>query len=352
MSKCVMIVPDLHAWDKSVSSFNNYVMEVKGYFSKIRLEIIKMYNEGVEITLVIGGDFFERSFTNFREGMYWNNTMLEVRGFVERIVAVLGNHEMTYSKDNPFWHLVQNIDSEFLKNNYNLTTFSSLPIIEMVDTLELGAGTLLHMGHYGRKKITLTEEQKLKKNILVTHNDVVMPVVCEVLKRRGQDLLEKYIQYENAESWIGQFDEVYVAHMHSAYSTFMMQSERGITRINWIASLGRPNSRDVRDTDLERTIHKLWYTETGEYVTDDSFKIQLLNRVEALNLAKVEENQKAYQDRKEIKEYKRLVDSTKNPFHNLLESLTASGELEWVKDLKTALNCETPEWLIKFEQEY
>ena len=152
MSKFI-VIPEPHISYNNIEGRKDYISEIKYYLNDI-LEDIKE-NKDIKWVVFVG-DVFNRGFNDVDEYFYWIDwfteldKMLSLRGGC--IYSVIGNHELTYAKSNPFWRLTSKDDGGFnITMNWHSKVASPKglrSLIKVEDIVEMGDKTSLFFCHY------------------------------------------------------------------------------------------------------------------------------------------------------------------------------------------------------------
>lgn len=301
-----LIISDLHLYYKNLASHLDYVQEM----IDVRGEIMKIANrykeDGFEfVNLLLLGDVFHRSYSKADVAIGDNNFFVMWNQHYGECYSVVGNHELSYYKSNPFFSMVKTIDSEKLKGITNKvwTPTGLLPIIKVVDELEIADVRFL-FNHYGTQISRATADGK--KNIGLFHHDLVNSEIKQMMvNQRGHDFWSETVEFDNSGVLDG-YDYCFFGHMHQVYGTFQMDSG---TILCYLASLGRTNIQEISNDFLERNIPAVKIR--GKFMGIDDNKITLPSLEESVNISKVlqkQEDSEKRARRKFAKEYAPLDD--------------------------------------------
>ena len=330
MSK-FMVVPEPHISYTNIDGRKDYIGEIYSYMN----EIMQIINEDKDIdTVCFVGDIFNRGFNNIEEYFRWIdwftflNDVLTSRG--GKIYSVVGNHELSFSKNNPFWRLVakEHFNTDASWDNKAVMPKGLKDIINVCDVLEYSDKVSIFFCHYDRtdmcKKQVMShiEEHSDKCRICLSHNYIISNEIMRTLRDGyGRDPMTHFIEHEHIGSMglYEQFDMVFNGHMHKAYSRFTItrDNDNHKTKLFYLGSIGRTNSDEVNDTDLTRLIPVI--DDMGNL---EEHYIQLWDRQSTL----VDD----YDDNKAEKKYDNVryndivnsIVDVSNPVDDLLSSMT------------------------------
>lgn len=151
MKRAYLIVTDLHIIDKIlVSNRIDYSKEMK-VVNDALFDFIENYkSRGYEVILLFLGDIYHRGYTDPSASIDGNNLLIYLSQQVSGMYTVVGNHELTYYRNNPFYTLFSQANSTRLERVNDRVTRPKgrMQIINIVDILEDGEVllTLIIMG--------------------------------------------------------------------------------------------------------------------------------------------------------------------------------------------------------------
>lgn len=329
-----LLMTDLH-FAFRMNARKNYFKEMSDILNKI-IHIKDTYEQnGYSVNLIVLGDLFNRGIADPTEAMHALEFFKYIFSLFSKVYAVIGNHEFTYYKNNPFWFLISNIED---KSIVNIQKKMKQPLgftnyIHIVDRVINGNVSLI-FNHYGVGIKEINKE--LEINIGLFHQDI-----------GSKQITKMYSKYEDIETndTLAYYDYCFFAHLHNA---------NGIYKINdkfiayYLQSLGRSNHTEVEDTNLERIIPVI-KIENGVFSGIDENKIMLPSRDEILNVEQILITQKLYQESKAIKKetehivigtslYETLLKSVEGTEDSIVMNLLSKSEAEMKKDYFDYLN--------------
>lgn len=292
MKNAYLILSDLHfAWKKEVRL--DYTREIMYIFEQLDRIASCNESEGYTNILIILGDFFDRGFSDSNDAM---TALTFTRTFLNRfknVYAVVGNHELTYYKNNPFWFLISEIQDEELCKQNSLKQPKGLEAnIKVVDRL-IDGNVVFSFNHFGsRLKLPLLDKPI---NIGLFHQNIASKEIVGIYG--------KYLDIDNCSELVG-YDYLFLGHIHSNeyYGKYQLDSG-GIAY--YLASLGRPNVLEVDDRYLERNIPVIKIN-SGELFCIEDNKFNLLSRSESVFEDIVQLNKKT---REEVKKRQNIFSS-------------------------------------------
>lgn len=316
MKNAYLIVTDIHDHYCNTANRIDYVAEIDFVRTKI-VELGKKYKDAHDnVYLILLGDIFKGSFNEPDSAVIINNFWIIVSGLFSKIYCVLGNHETSYYTSNPFFTLVQSIESQKVRNilNRNWTPKGLRPIFNVVDTVEDG-NVIFHFNHYGTP---INRAIPGKTNIGLFHQDIICQEILDLMSvnYRSNIFQKRVVNFEKVDIFDG-FSYNFFGHLHKVYGTFECTTPKNEkTILCYLASLGRPNVTEVNDLFLERDIPAVIVND-GNLSTVESNTFNLMSRSECVKEDVVKIQQKVYEkvkQRKAVREYKPHED---NPILNI-----------------------------------
>ena len=237
------------------------------------------------------------------------------------IDAVIGNHELSYYKDNPFWTLMDRIESNKVKGILNRTwqPRGLLKLINVPDTIEDGE-VVFHFNHYSTG---ISKPIPTKINIGLFHQDITSKAIVEDMKlNKGLDVFEGNPIYFDKTNALYGYDYAFIGHNHKIYGqwTYIEDDTQFKTEIYHLASLGRPNHTEVSNKFLERNLPAV-IIEDGKLIGVEDNKFNLMSREETVKELVIKQKQEVYQENKEKKLMINYNSNTDNPVENIQSML-------------------------------
>lgn len=321
-----LIISDLHASYKNKVNRYDYVREIEDVIAKINKIANKYKKQGNNVNLIFLGDIVDDSYKDLTKAIWLNNIFVYLSSMY-KIYSVMGNHEFSYYKDNPFWSLMAQVNSDKIKDVLTVTWQPTglLQLIEVKDKL-IDGNVVFNFNHHPTP-INIPTPNKI--NIGLFHKDYAPKAVVEDMKRNFQlDVWDGHIQHFENSTLLDGYDYAFFGHLHKVYGTWSFVNDKTnyTTILYYLASLGRPNHTEVSDNFLERNIPAV-IIENGEFVAVEDNKIQLMSRVECVKEEVVKTQQEIYQNKKQdsrIIKYEPLSD---DPLTNIQSALAERPSL-------------------------
>lgn len=270
----IRIIPEPHIRDSNFQTRVDYLAEIRGYMHKIKDDLSKvrsLLSSEDKLIVIFDGDVFDRYFSDLGQCMEWIRFFVELNRITEgNVYSVIGNHEITYKRQNLFWMLAD-VKSAWVRETGMLTeeivNFSRL--IKVVDELVIDK-LLILFGHYKCDLSWYTTERikstwpDVEEVMLISHNELLSESIISHFKNAyGFDLVRGRSGYVNIDT-VGllpptdMLKMVYVGHMHKAYGALEVNENiNGVDHnftLQYLASIGRTNVEEVSNAFLERTI--------------------------------------------------------------------------------------------------
>lgn len=338
MKKAYLIVTDLHLIDKIlVANRINYKNELQCVLNNL-LKIINSYkHSGYVVNLLFLGDIYHRGYTDPTASIDGNNILIHLAQCVNKLYTVVGNHELSYYKHNPFYTLFEHIESNKVKQISTHATQAKgiMQILNIVDFLEDG-DVLFHFNHYGCE---ISKPQSGKINVGLFHQEIINKEILAIMQSRfSQEIFTKEITNLDRNNVFKGYDYCFLGHMHKAYGTFKITDEENgaATVLYYLASLGRTNHSEVQDNFLERNIPAI-LIEEGHFNKVEDNIFNLLPRSECIRDEIVTKSQQKRKETKEIVKLKNYKASSDNPVQNVFELI--SNNVDATKILLDLQNC-------------
>lgn len=317
------IITDLHDHPSNKSNRIDYPSEVKYVKDRLDEQIDRYAKMGYANYLLYGGDIWDRSIRGADAAMAAQNDMYRRSRKVNGVFVCVGNHEFTYHKNNPFWHLVKSIESDRINRKNTKGGWKekgNLKCLNVVDKLVDGDVEFI-FNHYSAGILT---PEVGKKSIGIFHQDIIFKGIVDYMKSKNIDVFQLeedimttkfgYVYLDNNIEVLRGYDLCFFCHNHKTYGTFI-NDEIG-AELDWLASLGRTNATEVHNSFLERRIPTV-IVENGKFVRKDENYIALPRREECIDEVAITLQKEKYERSKEKKEVKEYVGTSDNPVNSL-----------------------------------
>ncbi len=312
-----LLVTDLHDLGHTKNNRQNYHVEINAIKKKILETVLTYQQAGWKVFVIFLGDVFDRGYKDalFR-AITANNYFVVLRQQCE-VFSVVGNHELSFYNNNPFYTLITEIESEKVKavTNKIWTPQGTLPLLRVVDRIEDG-DLVIHFNHYGTPPGSAVAG---KYNVGLFHQEVVCREILQEVERKSGNIFVRnpVDDFDNTDFFDG-FDACFFGHLHKVYGTWVYRRSESDNPCDlvYLASLGRPAQDEVNDSFLERDIPAL-LVEDGKYCGYEHNVFQLLPRSESVREDVVALEQTTYRKTKELHQQIGLEFGDCNPMEGI-----------------------------------
>ncbi len=307
-----LIVSDLHLYYKKLASRIDYVHEMRAVREMIEKIAIDYKSKGFDkVNMLLLGDVFHRSYQDTFIVGYDIIFFVMWKFYLGDIFSIIGNHELHFYASNPFFTLVNEIESEKVKSIVTdvWTPQGLLPIIQIVDKIEDGEVTF-HFNHFGT---SINKPDANKINIGLFHQDVVSREIVQEAEQSLQTrIFANTIDLDNLPELAG-YHYCFFGHMHQIYGIYKGDS----TTLFYLASLGRTNVREIDDRFCERCVPAV-LTENGKFIAVEENPLMLPNREESVREVQATAKHNTYELEKKRKEARTYMALSDDPAEGLL----------------------------------
>lgn len=232
----IKIFPEPHIRDKNFMTRTDYLAEIEGYMGRFKQNLFnqsQLMSKTDKLIAIFPGDLFDNSMSDLTTCIKWLKYFAEISEITKgNVYSAVGNHEITYKIQNPFWMLADP-KSEWVKDNdfYSMGISSIFPIVKVVDELQVD-NLLIVFGHYQRDLSKYTDSWILEhfkgitEVIVMTHNEIVSDAIRNHFNEYlGFDVLQGRGSFRNYKTCgtlppTRLLKHIYVGHMHTALGDF------------------------------------------------------------------------------------------------------------------------------------
>ncbi len=330
-----LLISDLHDSYKKKENRYSYEDEIRFVKKKLISVIQDLSGKGHKVFLIFMGDVFDTGYRDVFSSTIANNFFIFLRGMCDGMYLLFGNHELTYYSGNPIYTLIQNIESEKVRGIQNKMwkpqgLFQTFSVVDQITD----GDTVIHFNHYGTR---LSKPVSGKVNIALYHQDVVCPEILEDMQARQKRTLYGFTLNNFDDSGIFEgIDFNFFGHMHSVYGEWTWESActGWKSKLQYLASLGRPNYLEVNNDFLERDMPAI-VVEDGKFSGIIHNRFVLPTYEECVRSEIVAIEKKNYESIKERKEIRSYLPTSDDPVRNLYERCTTAEQQTVLKELLT-----------------
>lgn len=342
------IITDMHTTYKDKRTRVDYQKEILSMFQRIEEIIDKYDKEGYNVMPIFLGDIVDISYKDIMKAIELNNIFVALSEKCYKVYSVVGNHETSFYRNNPFWSLFSHMESEKVKQiiKRSWTPRGVLDLITVTDEVVDGEVSF-YFNHY----MTPVSIPNNKVNIGLFHQDIVSNEIINEMQYKYDEKYYggKYVDLGKNEEVIKGYDYCFFGHLHKVYGEWVWHNDLTDkdTVLYYLATLGRPNHTEVNDKDRERNIPVV-IVEDGKLVgvKDNKFKLEerrLVVREDVIS--KQQEVRKVVKKNKEMVNYRANTD---NPVDNIKRALFEDPKLfdifnEYLTDNETDYDKELEE---------
>lgn len=304
-------IPDIHAFH-SLANRYDYNAEIVSIIERLGRMVKKFKMQGYTCISLLNGDVAHRGSSKDTLNDFAFQAIKLLLSYFDENYLNVGNHELSYYKNNPVFKFIKEIEDTRLLQVYPHLKCSSLTEdLRVVPRLE-----------YEDFEIVFTPfafnpiRGDKKYSHLVMHDDLVSDHSFNKLATEMPEykMRRKYVKES-------EFDFIYCGHSHLIRETW----QHGDTTVYNLSSLGRSNVNEVNDSFRHRIIPVI-LSENGYFKEVVEETITLHKRVDIVDEKKLEKSREAYQAAKERKQTRESlsISKTKNPIEALAEDIEVS----------------------------
>src|SRR5574344_1787334 len=109
----VHVIPDMHLWSQNIRTIRSMTSDNEMYCK----EILSMVKSSVNPTVIFAGDLYHREINSTDDGYRMSEFPRKINEITDgRSFSVLGNHELTYRKNNVFWNIAR-IKTDYINDD-------------------------------------------------------------------------------------------------------------------------------------------------------------------------------------------------------------------------------------------
>lgn len=324
-----LVITDLHFGNLVTTTRVNYRDENFDVMKKLLNIAVKYRQRGYVVTALLLGDVFHNSYKDVTEALldkdFFNLWKLKIGD----IYTVMGNHEFTYYRANPFYTAIASIESERVNrvSNKIWTPVGTMNVFRVVDELKDGEVTF-YFNHYN----TGVQQPHGDVNIGLFHQELLDPQIANEVRFSSNKLnWTKKTELENSGILSG-YRYCFLGHMHTVYGVW----KAGDTYLQYLASLGRTNETEVGNNFLERNVPAV-IVEDGKFIAVEDNFITLLPREDCIVEEVITRNHEKYEEQKEVKVLRNYIPYGDDPMENIEKIFREdAGILEIIHDLSVS----------------
>ncbi len=278
MTNAYLVVTDLHC-DTEKSNRINYFGEILSAIESI-IRIGNDYRQkGYSVKLIFLGDVFDAGMSNPSDAMQLMEVFYFLCSSFDGVWSVVGNHEISYAKNNPFWFLVSQLGDEGLLGLKRFIQPRGLNSRIVVPDMIEDGDTVLYFNHYSTVP-KVPDHGKVRIGLF--HQNVGSNAICKM-----------WGTFDNVEeaSYVQAYNYAFFGHMHLAKGAYWL-NEAHTCRGEWLGTIGRTKVDEVLDDSLDVNIPVI-IVKDGKFQKIEDNPIHLWSRQESIDFPKLEASQKS-----------------------------------------------------------
>lgn len=305
-----LVITDLHFGNFVASSRTDYRKEVTFVKRKLLEIAIKYKRQGYNVKALLLGDIFHSGYRDVTEALTDSNFIEMWKYSIGDVYSVIGNHELTYYRANPFYTMISSMNSKRLQSITNKVwqPLGMSNTISVIDELKDGNVTFL-FNHYGTGVQSAEAINGVKIGLF--HQELVDNQIVEEMKRSGAKYFGKPMALEDSGTFDG-YDYCFFGHLHTIYGIWKSNG----TYLYYLGSLGRTNETEVSNNFLERNVPAI-LIEDGLFAGVQDNLFELMAREDCISEGKVVENKIKNQKAKSVKQLREYVPVGDDPIENV-----------------------------------
>lgn len=305
MTNVYLVVTDLHC-DVEKANRVDYFGEILKSLQDIMGIADKYRSTGASVNLVFLGDVFDAGLSNPMDAMQLMEVFYFFCSIFDNVWSVVGNHEVSFARNNPFWFLVSDLQDESLKGLKRFIQPRGLTGRIVVPGTVVDGDTVLYFNHHGTQAKVPTEG---KVRVGLFHQNVGSNDICK--------MWGTFDDVEEA-SYVQGYHYSFFGHMHLAKGSYWL-NDAHTCKGEWLGTIGRTNVDEVLDDFLDVNIPAI-VVEDGVFRAIEDNTITLLPRASTIDFQRLEAAQRS----KEILTQRKNIATNNYHGETLFETLEGS----------------------------
>lgn len=272
MRNVYLLITDLHIAMTKANRIN-YLDEVTSALQDIINVALRYKADGCSVRAILLGDVCDSSITNASEAMQVRELLQFFCSMFDKVWAVVGNHEITYATDNPFWFMVSDIQDQALSKIRRYIQPRSLNDLIAVPDIVQDGQVVFYFNHFGIEPKTPTDGAV---RVGLFHQNVGSNDICK--------MWGTFTDVEEA-VFVQAYNYCFFGHMHLAKGKYYLNREHTCLA-EWLGSIGRTKVDEVLDDSLQVNIPAVT-VEDGQFVSIEDNYITLQSQKECVDTVKL-----------------------------------------------------------------
>lgn len=295
MNNVYLIVSDLH-YAVSKAHRKNYLDEVITVMEQIIGVRDKYANLGYSPNLIFLGDVFDGNITKSDDAMRSIDLFKYFTSLFARSYAVVGNHEETYTENNPFWFLASSIEDEDLRRFPRALQPQSISACISIPSVIVDGNVRFYFNHFGTPpKVPELSNNANTVNIGLFHQNVGSNDICKM-----------WGTFDNVEeaSYVQGYQYLFFGHMHLAYGKYYLNDAHTCLG-EWLGALCCTNVNEVESAPVGVNLPVV-LVEDGDFVRVEDNLINRKDPKEVIDYPRLELYRESDAKLKEIKSVEQI----------------------------------------------
>ncbi len=278
MRNVYLLVTDLHT-DVDKANRLNYFGEILNAMQDIISIASKYRIAGTSVNLILLGDVFDAGSTRSEDAMQLMEVFYYFTSVFDKVWSVVGNHEITFASNNPFWFLVSDMKDASLSRIKRFIQPRGLTGRIIIPDKIVDGDTVLYFNHYGTEP---KEPREGVTRIGLFHQNVGSNDICKM-----------WGTFDNVEeaAYIQGYNYSFFGHMHLAKGEYWL-NEAHTCKGEWLGTIGRTKVDEILDDSLEVNVPAI-IVDNGRFVSIERNNIHLLSYRDTVDVPRLEASKRS-----------------------------------------------------------
>lgn len=252
----------------------NYLGEILQAIQDILNIADKYKSQGYSVNLIFLGDVFDAGSARSEDAMQLMEIFYFFTEKFSNVWSVVGNHEITYASNNPFWFLVAEIRDDSLSLIRRFIQPRGITGRVVIPDKVVDGEVSFFFNHFGTEPKLATGG---KVRIGLFHQNVGSSEICKM-----------WGNFDNVEDapYVQGYTNCFFGHIHMGRGEYWLNKEHTCTG-EWLGTIGRTKVDEIVESHLEVNIPAV-LVEDGRFVAIDKNFIQLPDFDKTVDKVKLE----------------------------------------------------------------
>lgn len=281
-----LLITDLHLANNKENRIN-YLNEIMSAISQIASIADKYKSKEYTVNCILMGDVFDGSFTSPEISMSLLELLKLLLSLFDKSYSLIGNHEISYQRNNPFWYMISRIDDEEVFSVKRVIQPKGMfNYFDVPDTI-IDGNVTFYFNHFGIPPKTATGDGI---KIGLFHQNIGSTSLGKMWG--GFDDVEKV-------SYIQSYNYSFIGHLHTIKGSYWIDPNHKC-KVEWLGSIGRTSTNELFDGNYEVNVPAILIKD-GEFKTIEDNLITLPDFNQCVDLKSYEKSKSAREKIKEVK---------------------------------------------------